>query len=173
MSIDWGEARNEGIWKLGNRPMGRRCTILIAFGLLWMLIGAGNILNRLDRFSRLGPGGPLQILDTPPWPGLPWILGGLAAVVCGILRPRLETDGWGFVGLSLPPFVWASFYAASWILSWRWVSDDLYGRPENWLGVPIFLGVCGLVLFINRWPDRDEPWLMHLDDIPPPPRVRR
>src|SRR3954453_8824547 len=155
MAFAYGPRATEGIFKIGDRPFGRRCVALQMFGLLWLLTGIGLAFNPTDRFSRPGPGGALQFLDTPPTPGLPWIIGGLVGIIGGLIRPWPRDDGWGFVGLAVPPFLWAlcylwSFLAA--VFTTYLDGSETFGRLGNWTGVPLFLGVTAFVLFIARWP---------------------
>jgi hypothetical protein len=124
-------------------------------GALWVLIGFGFITVPMERFSRPGPGGPLQFMDTPPWPGLLWLVGGGVAVVCGFLRNRQRRDDWGFNGLVLPVFVWMIAYLASFLTSVA--SRGEFGRSTGWLGFLVYLGLILLLLLIADWPDPDDP----------------
>lgn len=141
------------------RRFGRRGECLILIGGLWMLIGFGFVVTPMERFSRPGQGGPLQFMDTPPWPGLLWLAGGLVSLLCGLLRRWRRRDDWGFNGLIAPVSVWTLAYLFS-AVSW-WSSRGEYGRPTAWLGAVIFLGLGLLILRIADWPDPEDP---HLPD---------
>jgi hypothetical protein len=158
--IDYGPTATDGIFKLGHRPLGRRCVILFLLGLAWLLTGIGLATIHTERFSRPGEGGPLDFLDTTPLVGLVWVVGGLLGIIGGLIRPWHRDDGYGFLGLSVPPFIYMlcylwSFGAAVWSAA---IGVDGYGRLGNWPGVPLFAAVTGIVLFLARWPDPTEPF---------------
>ncbi len=163
MSADVPEPLDPKLPTLGSRSplirrFGRRGILLILLGSMWALIGYGFAADGFQRrFSSPAGGGPLEFLDTPPWPGFMWILGGVVALVSGLTRGVSAKDSYGFVGLTLPPFAWAGAYF------WSWTTNMIFGptigQSDSWIGAVVFLAVVTMVLFLARWPDPDDPHL--------------
>jgi hypothetical protein len=140
--------------------LGRRGLLLILLGAAYVTIGTGFVLVPMERFSRPGPGGILNAMDSP-WVGALWIVGGVLAVASGILRPWTLRDGYGFNGLALPPFLWMAGYA--WSTVAYVVTAGALGRANAWIAAIVYLALTAIVLFLARWPDPDDP---HLRDMP-------
>lgn len=136
------------------RRFGRRAVLLWALGAPWALIGYGFVAIPAERFSRPGPGGALEFLDSG-WLGWVWIVGGLTAVLCGVARGWTHRDDWGFISLSVPPFLWSAAYAWSW--GANVVTSGESGRASSWIACVVFAAILFLTLFLARWPDPDEP----------------
>lgn len=137
------------------RQQGRRGGVLTLFGIVWMLIGVGVIAVRTDRFSRPGPGGPLQFADHW-WTGLFWVVGGLIALANGLLRRRFSNeDAPGYAALIVPPTLWMFLYAWSFV-TWAVTTashDEVFGRASAIIGLFVFGILVAVVRIIAKWPD--------------------
>lgn len=140
--------------------LGRRGLMLLLLGLAYTSIGFGFVLVPQERFSAPGPGGLLQVLDSP-WFGFLWVAGGLVACASGFARARTGHDAVGFNGLVVPAFVWAAFYAWSFLANV--VSGGELGRPNTWIASVVYAALTAIVLFLARWPDPDDPHAARLD----------
>jgi hypothetical protein len=147
-------------WNRAGRYLGRRGGILVLFGLAWMLMGFGFANIHVDRFSRPGPGGPIEFMDSTPYPGILWLVCGVIAVISGLIRRRRKNeDAVGYAALILPPFVWFFAYIISWVI-WI-VSAGLYGVRYNWIGAIVYLIIIISILVISHWrDDLDEKYLI-------------
>jgi len=114
----------------------------------------GFLLIPMERFSRPGPGGPLEFLDRGPWIGFLWIGGGICAVVSSFLRVKTHDDSLGYNGVSIPPFVMGTCYFWSWISN-RVTGGEL-GRPNSWIASLLYLSLAMLLVFLAR-NLKDEP----------------
>jgi magnesium-transporting ATPase (P-type) len=131
---------------------GRRGTFLAAYGLIWIVIGIANFIEPMERFSKPGPGGPLEILEMA-WTGLIWAACGLMAISTAFIRRspgRQRVDQWGFTALLIPALVWDFGFFWSWI---SWLSTGVYGRPTAWLGILVYLVIVLSILVVAGWPD--------------------
>lgn len=133
---------------------GTRGVLLWHLAIPWFFVGIGFMLNPIERFSRPGPGGPLEFMDRGPWLGLIWIIGGLCGFVSSFLRVRTRDDTLGFNGVTLPPFIMGLCYFWSW--GTNQVTDGEIGRPSAWLGFLVYMSVAMLLVFLAR-NLKDEP----------------
>lgn len=147
-------------WNRAGRYLGRRGGILFLFGLAWISIGAGFATIQVDRFSKPGPGGPLEFMDTTPWPGVFWVVCGVAAVANGLLRRKLHNeDAVGYSALIMPPLLWAFCYTISFAV--YLISHGTAGRQASIIGVFLFLIMVCAILVISHWrDDLDEKYLL-------------
>lgn len=136
---------------------GRRGSILLLFGLAFIMIGFGFATIQMDRFSRPGPGGPLEFMDDTPWPGIFWIICGVVAVTNGLIRRRIKNeDAPGYAALVMPPALWTVAYIWS---SVSWVYTRLahwpyeYGRQTGFIGAGAFGMIALVLLIISHWRD--------------------
>jgi hypothetical protein len=132
--------------KYGNRGV---CLWLI--GIPWTLLGVVFILTPMERFSKAGPSGPLQFLDDPPgsyaFASL-WLIGGLTAIAAALIRPRTRNDEWGFVGATVPPFLWGAGYF--WSQTSYLVSDGESGKSAAYLFLIVYWSFSLLLLFLSK-----------------------
>ena len=134
--------------------LGARGVLLVLMGTPWVLIGTGFLIVQMERFSRPGPGGPLQFMDDGPWGGLMWILGGAIAIGSALIRKRTHEDGFGFIGLTIPAFIWGACYFWSFIANVA--SEGELGRPNTWIAGTIYWSVTLLITFLSKRL-KDEP----------------
>jgi hypothetical protein len=148
------------------RKYGTRGVVLWLIGIPWTALGAAFILNPMERFSRPGSGGIglLDFLDKGPGIYIfssMWLIGGLAAIAAAITRPRTCNDEWGFVGATVPPFMWGTGYF--WSQFAYVISDGEFGRPTAYFALIIYWFVSLLLLFLSK----------RLQDAPEGPCYRR
>lgn len=136
---------------------GRRGGVLFLFGLAWLILGLNIIVNPSQRFSQdISPpeGGFLDTLDSPLF-GFIWIIGGAVAIGNSLIRRRIgNEDAIGYVSLTLPAFVWLSFYSMSYI-TWVLSGGDI-GRSTAAAGVPIYAIIATVLLMIAGWRDPSD-----------------
>lgn len=137
--------------------LGRRGAILVLFGFAYMMIGFGFATTLMDRFSRPGPGGPLEFMDTTPFPGIFWIICGAVALANGIVRRRWHNeDALGYAALTMPPTLWTAAYLWSFI---SWVYSQLahwpeeYGRQTGYIGAGAYGMIAIILVIIAHWHD--------------------
>ena len=117
-------------------------------GIAWIVIGLGFVSVPVERFSRPGPGGPLQFLDDWPIFAILWIVGGSIAVVMSFLRRKLpaRADQIGFLSLATPSFVWSASYFWSYYL--HIITSGGIGRADSWRPGVVYMVAVGLLLTI-------------------------
>lgn len=141
------------------RWAGRRGLILILCGVAWMVIGTMFTLDNIERFSRPGPGGPLQFLDSDPWPGLVWVICGSVAGAVGTIRRRFGgEDAFGFAALVAPCVLWFMGYLWSYILFLYTTTksdspEEVIGRAQAGPSAIVYLIILAFLFVIARWPD--------------------
>jgi hypothetical protein len=138
------------------RYFGRRGGILILFGPLWILLGAIFATMPADRFSRPGPGGPLEVIDRTPWAGLMWVLCGLVALINGLVRRRVKNeDAVGYAALIIAPGFWMAAYVVSyglWLYT-HYTGVEEIGNPNGYLAALVYLVLVLAILVIANWND--------------------
>lgn len=150
----------------GTRRFGRRALILLHGGAAWIMTGWAIYTVPLERFSRPGPGGTMEIMDTP-YPGIMWVIGGVLAVGNALLRGRLRgRDVIGFLGLITPPAVWLALFI--WSASLYRITHGQSGNPRAITGVIVWYLITAWVMIDAGWRDPEDPSIH-----PAPPRRRR
>lgn len=136
---------------------GRRGGFLVVFGLIWVFLGIRFATEQQDRFSRPGgPNGPLEFMDSTPWPGLFWVACGVVAVINGLVRRRWHNeDALGYAALVMPPVLWSAAYLVSYssYLYSAWVGEVPTGRGSAYLSALVFGLLVVAVRVIATWPD--------------------
>lgn len=146
------------------RKVGTRGSLLLILGTIWVILGMGFLMFPMERFSRPGPGGPLDFLDEGPGVHIfssMWILGGVIAFYTAFRRSRTCEDDLGFNGVALPPFLWSMGYWWSWII--HLVFDGEVGRANTYIAALIYSTLTVLIVFLSH----------HLQDHPEGPCARR
>jgi len=145
-----------------NQPtahLGRRGLSLILFGILWTLVGVGILGGPSDRFSRPGPGGTLEFMDSANWAWM-WIGFGALSVISGFLRRRVRLlDEWGFNSLLIPAWVWTLTYG--WSAVTYIVTMGEYGQGRAWVGCVVYGVISLAILVIAGWPDPSDERAIH------------
>lgn len=143
-----------------DRRVGNRGELLILFGVPWIIVGLGFVLVPMERFSRPGPGGPLETIDNGPYPAVLWVLGGVLAIVCAFTRLKRQEDSYGFFGVIMPPLIWSGLYYTSWLSNV--VSEGELGRPNTWIAGTVYLSVTIIPIFLS----------LRFKDLPPVVHIR-
>lgn len=136
---------------LAVKRYGTRGVALWLVGIPWISLGIGFTLHPMERFSRPGSGGILDFLDKGPGIYIfssMWIIGGVAAIAAAITRPRTCNDEWGFVGATVPPFIWGMGYFWSQIA--YEISGKEFGRPTSYFALIIYWSMSLLLLFLSK-----------------------
>jgi hypothetical protein len=123
-----------------------------------MLIGFGFATIRMDRFSKPGPGGPLEFMDTIPWPGVFWIVCGIIATANGLIRRKIDNeDAIGYAALVMPPSLWVVAYLwsfATWVYTYfTWPPDEESGRMSSFIGAGAFGIISIVIVIVSHWRD--------------------
>lgn len=146
------------------RLIGTRGSLLLILGTIWTIIGTGFLTNPIERFSKPGPGGRLDFLDSPPINYIfssIWLVGGIVSIFIAFYRARSCEDDWGFNGVALPPLLWGFAYLWSWLL--HFVFDGEVGRETGYIGALLHFTITMLVVFLSH----------HVQDHPEGPCFKR
>ena len=134
------------------RRFGERGVVLGLFAIPFVIIGISILIDPIERFSRPGPGGPIEFMDSPTW-GWLWIAVGIASLIIMIFKPlvkvrqfRLDEIGYGL--LVVPLSLWAASYLIS-FLSFALFDGDL-GRDRAYLGLVVYGNFLILILYLAR-----------------------
>lgn len=130
------------------KRFGVRGVVLMLFGFPWFMYGIGILNSDQDRFSQLGPNGPMQFMDEPAW-GWLWVASGVFAVVAMFLRNKythLDELAYGF--LVIPPALWTISYLISFILFEY--THGVFGQGKTYLGFTIFADFLIILLYLSR-----------------------
>lgn len=135
--------------------LGRRGLVLILFGLVWILIGRRIFFEPRYQFSQGNPDSlvVLSVMDNPLW-GFLWIICGAGAVIVGFLRthrPFCGRDAIGFNLISIPVFLWTTFFIISWVLSF--ITDGGRGQSSAYYGMLLYGVIFGLITTLAGWPE--------------------
>jgi hypothetical protein len=127
-----------------------KARVLAFGGVVWIVIGLSFAAFPVERFSRPGPGGPMQFLDDADWFSTLWVIGGSVAVVCSFLRRTLpgRADQVGFLALAAPAFCWSAAYFWSWYF--HLITEGGVGREANWRAGLIYGLLVGFILTIAQ-----------------------
>jgi hypothetical protein len=132
--------------------VGRRGSILISFGLAWLVIGTTLLDTRA-----VTPGGDDLFFEQLPiviraWG---WIVFGLLAIAAAIAPPG-PPDWLGFAALYVMPAIRAVSYLWGWLAS----LDHQGGYPPGWRAAIFYLIFLAVLITCAGW---REP-------LPPPPQ---
>ncbi len=130
--------RCRALRRLG-RTLGRRGTILSCYGIVWLLIGWGQLVQ--PQPDQRGLVLLLALMPLSAW-GWCWIAAGLIAVVCAWLPPGRDAPG--FVALVLIVVPWMTSYLASWILG-------VY--PRGWAAAAVWTAITVPIMVVLGWPE--------------------
>ena len=125
------------VLRRASRILGRRGTILTCYGIVWLLIGWGQIVQ--PQPDQRG----LKLL-LAAWPlsvwGWFWIVAGLIAVVFA-WAPQ-GRDAAGFVSLVLIVVPWMTSYLASWLLG---------DYPRGWAAAAVWTAITVPIMVVLGW----------------------
>lgn len=121
------------------RQLGRRGTILSCYGLIWTLIGYGQIIT--PQPDQRGLKVLLSLMPLDAW-GWCWIVAGAIALLCAWAPPGRDTAG--FVSLVLIVVPWMATYLVAWLLG---------DYPRGWVAAAIWAALVAPVLVVAGWPE--------------------
>lgn len=122
-----------------SRIIGRRGAILSCYGIVWLLIGWGQLVAPQPEqrgLHLLLSWAPLQV-----W-AWGWIAAGLIALVCAWAPPGRDAPG--FVALVLIVVPWMASYLASWLLG-------EYSR--GWAAAAVWAAITVPIMVVLGWPE--------------------
>jgi hypothetical protein len=139
------------------RRLGRRGSLLLLFGLAWILVGLTGLAFPQDRFSSpgIGPDQWLQVLDGREF-NLFWIVSGAIAFTVGILHDRRiinrhEAMGWNAI-LTMP-LIWMMCFIWSFA---AWINTDgEAGRANGLYGFFVWAVISLVIMIIAGWPEEN------------------
>ncbi len=127
------------------RHVGLRAEGTIIVGVIWILIGAGE----LAREAPVAPvPGVWHLLIPPQISGFLWILSGVGALT---LAPTKDRSGQGLFLLMVAPGIRFFSYFWSWVV---YVIPGIQeGNSRGWFNSLFYLVMILLVVFLSRIPD--------------------
>ncbi len=141
------DVRREG-WKRflprSARQVGRRGAILMVFGFLWIVVGAGV-------FGSEGLGeGLLHEIVPSEIRGTLWVVTGLIAIGHAF-RPPGMSDAVGFAALYITPAIRVLSYGLAWVGSW--FPGMGQGYPQAWRFLAVYAAMLAAVVITSGWPE--------------------
>lgn len=133
-----------------SRLLGRRGAILLSYGIVWAIIGYGQITSPAPDLRGLRL--LLQMMPLDVW-GWIWVASGLIAIISAWL-PQ-EKDWPGFLALPLMVLPWAASYLLAWIIG---------DFPRGWVAAVVWGAIAAPVLVTAGW--REPPRPKRLESIP-------
>ena len=131
------------------RQLGRRGAILLCYGIVWSLIGYGQIAFPQPDLRGL----TLLLYVMPLWGwGCLWVASGLTAIVFAFLPQGPDTPG--FVALFIIVIPWVGSYLAAW---WPLGMFD-----RGWIAAVVWSAIAAPLCVVVGWgeparPKREEP----------------
>ena len=125
------------------RALGRRGAILLCYGVVWAIIGYGQITAPQPDLRGLRL--LLQIMPLAAW-GWLWVASGLIAVVSAWLPQGRDWPG--FLALPLMVLPWAASYLLAWILG---------DFPRGWVAAVVWGAIAAPVLVVAGWREPPRP----------------
>lgn len=130
------------------RALGRRGAFLLSFGMVWALIGYGQVTAPPPDQRGLK-----LLVDRVPlevW-GWLWLTAGLVAIVSAFLPQGV--DRFGFVALAMIVLPWVISYLYAWL-------EGTF--PRGWIAAALYGGLAIGIMVVAGWgepprPKREEP----------------
>ena len=130
--------------------LGRRGAILLCYGIVWAIIGYGQITSPAPDLRGLRL--LLQTMPLDAW-GWIWVASGLIAVVSAWLPQGRDWPG--FLALPLMVLPWMVSYLLAWIIG---------DFPRGWVATVVWGAIAAPVLVVAGW--REPPRPKRLESIP-------
>jgi hypothetical protein len=127
-----------------SRIIGRRGAILLSYGVVWSVIGYGQLIS--PQVDRRGLTMLLNIMPLQAW-GWCWISAGLIAAVCAILPQGFDWPA--FLALPLMAFAWMLSYLVAW-----WPLDVF---PRGWVAAGVYGALAVPVIVVAGWREPPRP----------------
>ena len=130
------------------RALGRRGAFLLSFGMVWGLIGYGQLVS--PQPDQRGLKLLLNRVPLEVW-GWLWITAGAVAILSAFLRQG--SDRFGFFALSLMVTPWIVSYLVAW---------GQGAFPRGWIASALYGGLAIGIMVVAGWgepprPKREEP----------------
>ena len=130
--------------------LGRRGAILLCYGIVWAIIGYGQITSPAPDLRGLRL--LLQTMPLDAW-GWIWVASGLIAIVSAWLPQGRDWPG--FLALPLMVLPWMVSYLLAWIIG---------DFPRGWVATVVWGAIAAPVLVVAGW--REPPRPKRLESIP-------
>jgi hypothetical protein len=119
------------------RMLGRRGTILSCYGIVWLLVGWGQIVQ--PQPDQRGLQVALALMPLSAWAWC-WIAAGLIALASAWAPPG--RDAAGFVALVLVVVPWMTTYLATWLLG---------AYPRGWAAAAVWAAITVPIMVVLGW----------------------
>lgn len=125
------------------RLLGRRGAILLSYGVVWAIIGYGQITSPAPDLRGLRL--LLQMMPLDAW-GWIWVVSGLVAIVSAWLPQGKDWPG--FLALPLMVLPWMVSYLLAWIIG---------DFPRGWVATVVWGAIAAPVLVVAGWREPPRP----------------
>lgn len=130
------------------KQVGRRGTVLLILGFLWLLLGYSVLLD-MD-IPTADPAGVFHLMIPAEIRGFLWMLtGGIA--MCGAFRPPGFSDAFGWAALYAMPALRMVSYLSGW-LDWV-VPFGTTGYERGWVPAITWGVIVALIATCAGWPE--------------------
>lgn len=126
-----------------SRMLGRRGAILLCYGVVWAIIGYGQITSPAPDLRGLRL--LLQMMPLDVW-GCLWVVSGLIAIVSAWLPQGRDWPG--FLALPLMVLPWTVSYLLAWIIG---------DFPRGWVAAVVWGAIAAPVLVVAGWREPPRP----------------
>jgi hypothetical protein len=123
--------------------LGRRGAILLCYGVVWAIIGYGQITSPAPDLRGLRL--LLQTMPLDVW-GWIWVTSGLIAIASAWLPQGRDWPG--FLALPLMVLPWAVSYLLAWIIG---------DYPRGWVAAVVWGAIAAPVLVVAGWREPVRP----------------
>lgn len=123
--------------------LGRRGAILLCYGVVWSIIGYGQITSPAPDLRGLRL--LLQMMPLDVW-GCLWVASGLIAIVSAWLPQGRDWPG--FLALPLMVLPWTVSYLLAWIIG---------DFPRGWVAAVVWGAIAAPVLVVAGWREPPRP----------------
>lgn len=125
------------------RALGRRGAILLSYGVVWAIVGYGQITSPAPDLRGLRL--LLQMMSLDAW-GWIWVVSGLVAIVSAWLPQGRDWPG--FLALPLMVLPWMVSYFLAWVLG---------DFPRGWVATVVWGAIAAPVLVAAGWAEPARP----------------
>jgi hypothetical protein len=126
-----------------SKQLGRRGAILLCYGVVWAIIGYGQITAPAPDLRGLRL--LLQMMSLDVW-GCLWVASGLIAIVSAWLPQGRDWPG--FLALPLMVLPWTVSYLLAWIIG---------DFPRGWVAAVVWGAIAAPVLVVAGWREPPQP----------------
>lgn len=125
------------------RALGRRGAILLSYGIVWAIIGYGQITSPAPDLRGLRL--LLQTMPLEAW-GWIWVASGIIAIISAWLPQGRDWPG--FLALPLMVLPWMVSYLLAWIIG---------DFPRGWVATVVWGAIAAPVLVVAGWREPVRP----------------